>query len=72
LEEIYFPKISDFVEVTDGKCTEEQMFEIEIQIVMKLQWLMNPTTLNGWLNIFMMKWDSYVTQLDSERLIRQS
>ena len=34
LEEIYFPKISDFVEVTDGKCTEEQMFEIEIQIVM--------------------------------------
>ncbi len=72
MEEIYFPKISDFVEVTDGKCTEEQMFEIEIQIVMKLQWLMNPTTLNGWLNIFMMKWDSYVTQLDSERLIRQS
>lgn len=59
LEEIYFPKISDFEEITDGKCSAAEMFEMEIKILMKLQWLMNPTTLNGWMHIYMVEWDRY-------------
>ena len=33
---------------------------------------MNPTTLNGWVNIFMMKWDSFVDHMETERPIGQS
>lgn len=59
IEEIYFPKISDFEDVTDGKCTSSEIFSMEIQILMKHQWLMNPTTLNNFASYFMLKWDAY-------------
>lgn len=33
MEEIYPPKIAQFAEVTDGACTEEDIFNMEIAIV---------------------------------------
>ena len=29
---------------------------------MKLQWLLNPTTINAWANFYMMKWDTYLQE----------
>jgi Cyclin, N-terminal domain len=60
LEEIYFPKIQDFEEITDGKCSSAEIFSMEIQVLMKLQWLINPMTINGYANVFMMNWDRYL------------
>ena len=62
VEEIYFPKIADFYHITDGKCPPKDIFELEVQILMKLQWLLNPTTLHNWAQIFMLKWDAYATE----------
>jgi hypothetical protein len=59
LEEIYFPKISDFEDITDGKCSANDIFDMEIKILMKLTWLMNPTTANAWSNLYMVEWDKF-------------
>lgn len=60
IQEIYYPKVSEFADITDGKCTSNDLFEMEIKIYTKLHWLMNPQTLNSWANLFMLQWDRYV------------
>ena len=35
---------------------------MEVSILMKLQWLLNPTTINAWSNFYMMKWDTYLQE----------
>jgi len=62
LEEIYFPRIEEFEALADGKYTACDIFEIEIKILMSLKWLLNPTTMSAWANIFMLKWDHYVLE----------
>jgi cyclin E len=62
LEEIYFPRIEEFETLADGKYTANDIFQIEIKILMSLKWLLNPTTMNAWANIFMLKWDHYVLE----------
>lgn len=35
-EEIYFPNITDFRDITDGKCSLKDIFDMEIEILTKL------------------------------------
>lgn len=72
MEEIYFPKIADFYMITDGKCPPKDIFELEVQILMKLHWLLNPTTLHNWAQIFMLEWDTYATENPLELSLLQS
>jgi len=53
VEEIYFPKFHQYAEITHGTCNLEQMLFIETAILIELNWLLNPITLNNWANYFM-------------------
>ncbi|XKL59878.1 hypothetical protein PGB90_000894 [Kerria lacca] len=53
MEEIYPPKIAQFAEVTDGACTEEDIFNMEIAIVTHLDWQLSPITINNWLEMML-------------------
>ncbi|XP_063950906.1 G1/S-specific cyclin-E [Lytechinus pictus] len=53
LEEIYPPKLHEFAYVTDGACTDDQILEQELIMLMTLNWDLTPITVNTWLNAFM-------------------
>ena len=60
MEEIYYPKISDFEYITDGNSLVDEILGFERVIFETLEWQMNPSmTLNGWANYFMQLWDHY-------------
>eukprot|EP00347_Sterkiella_histriomuscorum_P005956 403354617 len=62
IEEIYYPKHIDFQSITDDNCSLEEILELETEILNKLNWLVNPPTLNYWANYYMMLWDQYAQQ----------
>ncbi|XP_031639176.1 G1/S-specific cyclin-E-like [Contarinia nasturtii] len=53
VEEIYPPKLSEFVSVTEGVCSEEDILKQELVILSALQWQTSPITIIGWLGIYM-------------------
>ncbi|XP_065216852.1 G1/S-specific cyclin-E isoform X2 [Planococcus citri] len=53
MEEIYPPKIDQFANVTDGACTEEEIFSMEVTILKNLGWLLSPITINNWLEMML-------------------
>ena len=62
MQEIYFPKFSEFEEVTDGKFSVEEIFEMESKILTSLKWMMNPTTLNNWAGYYTTLWDKFACE----------
>ncbi|KAG1677117.1 Pre-mRNA-splicing factor ATP-dependent RNA helicase PRP16 [Nymphon striatum] len=52
IEEIYPPKLTEFVYVTDGACSETEILELELVILKALDWNLNPITANGWLTVY--------------------
>lgn len=53
MEEIYPPKVQQFAYVTDGACTEGEIFQMELIIMKALNWSLSPVTAVTWLKIFM-------------------
>lgn len=53
VEEIYPPKISEFAYVTDGACTEADIIQQEMILMLGLGWSINPVTIIGWLSVYM-------------------
>ncbi|XP_043923247.1 G1/S-specific cyclin-E1 isoform X2 [Protopterus annectens] len=53
LEEIYPPKVQQFAYVTDGACTEGEIFQMELILMKALNWSLSPVTAVTWLKIFM-------------------
>ncbi|CAI4222515.1 unnamed protein product [Auanema sp. JU1783] len=52
-EEIYPPKLENFVEYTAGACDEAQVRQSEILMLCTLNWSLSPLTSIHWLNIYM-------------------
>lgn len=53
VEEIYPPKISEFSYITDGACSDEDILNQELVVLSTLQWNMSPTTVIGWVSLYM-------------------
>ncbi|XP_064546951.1 G1/S-specific cyclin-E isoform X2 [Drosophila montana] len=53
VEEIYPPKISEFAYVTDGACTERDILQHEILLLLALNWDICPITVTAWLGVYM-------------------
>lgn len=53
LEEIYPPKLTEFAYVTDGACTEEDILLMELEVLKRLNWSLNPMTPNAWMRTYM-------------------
>lgn len=53
MEEMYPPKVHQFVYVTDEACTEDQLLNMEIIIMKELNWSLSPQTPISWLNVYM-------------------
>ncbi|CAL1294473.1 unnamed protein product [Larinioides sclopetarius] len=53
MEEIYPPKLESFAFVTDGACTEQQILQQELVLIMTLNWNLTPITVACWVNIFL-------------------
>ncbi|XP_064610995.1 G1/S-specific cyclin-E-like isoform X3 [Liolophura sinensis] len=53
LEEIYPPKLSEFADVTDGACTENEILTQELVMLKALKWGLSPMTVNSWLNVYL-------------------
>jgi len=60
MEEIFIPKLQDFVRTTDNAYTLSQLEVMEKDLVKMLKWQLTPPTLNTWANCYMYKWDLYV------------
>ncbi|KJH46205.1 cyclin domain protein [Dictyocaulus viviparus] len=52
-EEIYPPKLEEFVAYTDGACTESDVRTFEIIMLKELQWSLSPLTCIHWLSMYM-------------------
>ena len=50
IEEILSPRVADFVKSTDGAYTGGQIAEMEIKLIKKLKFKLNPTTICTWLS----------------------
>ena len=50
IEEILSPRVADFVKSTDGAYTGRQIAEMEIKLIKKLKFKLNPTTIGTWLS----------------------
>ncbi|KAJ1373194.1 hypothetical protein KIN20_035541 [Parelaphostrongylus tenuis] len=67
-EEIYPPKIDEFVSYTDGACTEQDVRTFEIIMLKELQWSLSPVTSIHWLSMYMQfLGNKEVTKNDGER-----
>ncbi|XP_037592893.1 G1/S-specific cyclin-E1-like [Cebus imitator] len=53
LEEIYPPKLHRFAYVTDGACSGDEVFTMELMIMKALTWGSSPLTIVSWLNVYM-------------------
>ncbi|KAE9421723.1 hypothetical protein Angca_007230, partial [Angiostrongylus cantonensis] len=52
-EEIYPPKLEEFVAYTDGACTEYDVRTFEIIMLKELEWSLSPLTSIHWLSMYM-------------------
>ncbi|KAK6029428.1 cyclin domain protein [Ostertagia ostertagi] len=52
-EEIYPPKLEDFVAYTDGACSEQDVRTFEIIMLKELHWSLAPLTSIHWLSMYM-------------------
>ncbi|CAJ0578271.1 unnamed protein product, partial [Mesorhabditis spiculigera] len=52
-EEIYPPKLEDFIYYTDNACTCHEVREMELYVLEKLNWILSPITSIHWLAFFM-------------------
>ncbi|KAK5977747.1 Centrosomal protein of 41 kDa [Trichostrongylus colubriformis] len=52
-EEIYPPKLEDFVTYTDGACSEQDVRTFEIIMLKELHWSLAPLTSIHWLSMYM-------------------
>lgn len=67
VQEIYPPKLEEFVYVTDGICGEHDILEKEILILQALDWKTTPMTVNAWLILFLQT-DVFATTLTGETM----
>lgn len=59
-EEIQVPKIMDYINSADHPYTPEEFMATERQILKTLKWEIMPTTINTWLNWYILQWDLYI------------
>ena len=60
IEEIYPPKVSDFIRSCDDGYTAVEILAQENLLIQKLKWIMNPPTLGTWSNWYLSQWDLYI------------
>eukprot|EP00357_Protocruzia_adherens_P002605 CAMPEP_0115028848 /NCGR_PEP_ID=MMETSP0216-20121206/36597_1 /TAXON_ID=223996 /ORGANISM="Protocruzia adherens, Strain Boccale" /LENGTH=520 /DNA_ID=CAMNT_0002405215 /DNA_START=1 /DNA_END=1563 /DNA_ORIENTATION=+ len=60
IEEIYPPKITDFVRATSNAYSSEAIQDMEYKIFSALSWYVIPVTANTWANWYMNQWDLYI------------
>lgn len=58
-EEIYPPKLTTLVELTDGACTEREVVHQEMLMLHKLKWMLSPVTPVMWINFYVQVHDHY-------------
>lgn len=51
-EEIYPPRLSVFVDLTDGACEEKDVISQELLMLHKLDWMLSPVTPIMWLQLY--------------------
>lgn len=52
-EEVYPPKLAEFVEYFEGAITADQIRDMEVMVLDALNWCLNTTTSQNWLGLFM-------------------
>lgn len=52
-EEVYPPKLAEFVEYFEGAVTADQIRDMEVVVLDALNWCLNTTTPQNWLGLFM-------------------
>lgn len=53
LEEIYPPSLVMFSDVTNGACSKEEMWQMELDMMKVLDWKLAALTVNTWLNLYL-------------------
>jgi cyclin E len=53
IEEIYPPKLHTLVHMTDGACTADEVYGMELVILESLGWGLSPMTPNSWVKLYM-------------------
>lgn len=61
MEEIQMRCVSDYLASACDIYSETQMKDCEIEIISKLEFKLNPPTLNLWVNLFMIQWDNFIS-----------
>ncbi|KRX03099.1 Cyclin-like protein [Pseudocohnilembus persalinus] len=59
-EEIYPPKVKEFLLATENSYTTDDVLCWEKRILNILSWQTNPPTLNMWGNFYLLQWDMYI------------
>ena len=60
MEEVQMRNVNDYLSSACNIYTEQQMMNCEIQIITKLDFKLNPPTLNLWANWYMNQWDNFI------------
>lgn len=60
MEEVQMRCMGDYLASACDIYSESQMKECEIEIISKLEFKLNPPTLNLWVNLFMIQWDNFI------------
>jgi hypothetical protein len=75
MEEVQMRCVSDYLASACNIYSEVQMKECEIEIISRLQFKLNPPTLNLWVNLFMIQWDNFIVSdpyVQDHMLIKES
>lgn len=60
MEEVQMRNVNDYLSSACNIYTEEQMMRCEIEIITRLDFRLNPPTLNLWANWYMNQWDNFI------------
>lgn len=60
MEEVFMPKLRDFVRTTDNGYDISQLESMELLLARTLGWQLAPPTLNMWASWCMHKWDAFI------------
>jgi cyclin E len=65
IEEIYPPKLPEFVYVTDGACSYEEIQSMELVVLKSLNWGLAPMTPNSWVKLYLqLNQATYIVQVE--------
>jgi len=60
-EEIYIPRVEKFSQLTESSYSIEKIINWEQKVLIALDWRINYNTLSTWSNLYMLKWDEFIS-----------